>query len=82
MVYILLGKILEKMEGEPLDHIVKRLALDPLSMNESCYNQGAGTVCAATELDRVTGAYIDGVCAVSLLPRKTLSFAAVVRAGC
>lgn len=61
MGYILLGKILEKMEGEPLDLIVKRLVLDPLSMKESCYRPKAGTVCAATELDPVTGAYIDGV---------------------
>lgn len=61
MGYVLLGKILEKMEGEPLDRIVKRLVLDPLSMKESCYRPKAGTVCAATELDPVTGAYIDGV---------------------
>lgn len=61
MGYILLGKILEKIEGEPLDHIVKRLVLDPLSMKDSCYCPPPKRPCAATELDPVTGAYIRGV---------------------
>lgn len=61
MGYILLGRILEKIEGESLDRIVKRLVLDPLSMKDSCYKPKAGTACAATELDPATGAYIDGV---------------------
>ena len=61
MGYILLGKILEKIEGETLDRIVKRLVLDPLSMEDSCYCPAPERACAATELDPVTGAYIRGV---------------------
>lgn len=61
MGYILLGRILEKIEGEPLDRIVKRLVLDPLSMKESGYNPAPGTPCALTEFDPVMNAYLNGV---------------------
>lgn len=49
MGYILLGKILEQIEGEPLDKIVTRLVFVPLGMKNSMYNPPASRICAATE---------------------------------
>lgn len=49
MGYILLGKMLEKLEQEPLDHIVTRLVFEPLGMQNSFYNPPAERLCAATE---------------------------------
>lgn len=51
MGYILLGKILEKIENEPLDKIVSRIVLNPLGMNCSRYNPPSDAICAATERD-------------------------------
>lgn len=49
MGYILLGKIIEKIENEPLDKVVKRLVFDPLGMKNSFYNPPASYNFAATE---------------------------------
>lgn len=49
MGFILLGKILEQIEGEPLDAIVKREVFTPLGMETACYNPPVGTLCVATE---------------------------------
>ena len=51
MGYILLGKMLEKIENEPLDRIVSRLVFAPLGMHDSFYNPPADRICAATEGD-------------------------------
>lgn len=59
MGYILLGKILELIENEPLDCIVNRLVLAPLGMNNSGYCP-RNKPCAATERDAVTGEIICG----------------------
>lgn len=60
MGYILLGKILEKIENQPLDKIVTRLVFSPLGMKNSTYRPN-GKKCAATERDAVTGEIICGV---------------------
>ena len=49
MGFILLGKILEQIEGQPLDAIVRREVFLPLGMERACYNPPAGTLCVATE---------------------------------
>ncbi len=61
MGYILLGKILEKIEGKPLDKIVKERVFTPLGMENSFYNPPADAVCAATERDFDTGEIVCGV---------------------
>ena len=60
MGFILLGRILEKMENEPLDKIVKRLVFEPLGMKNSFYCPPAGYGCAATERDNESGEIICG----------------------
>lgn len=61
MGFILLAKILEKIEGEPLNAIVKRYVFDPLGMTHSTYCPAADAPCAATEMDPTTGKYITNV---------------------
>lgn len=61
MGYILLGKILEQIEGKPLDKIVKERVFTPLGMENSFYNPPADAVCAATERDSDTGEIVCGV---------------------
>lgn len=61
MGYILLGKILEKIEGKTLDKIVKERVFVPLGMENSFYNPPADAVCAATERDFDTGEIVCGV---------------------
>ena len=61
MGYILLGKILEKIEGKPLDEIVKERVFVPLGMNNSFYNPPSDSMCAATEKDIFTGEMVCGV---------------------
>ncbi len=51
MGYILLGKMIEEIEQQPLDCIVKRLVFEPLGMQNSFYNPPADRHCAATEGD-------------------------------
>ncbi|MBR2914372.1 MAG: beta-lactamase family protein [Clostridia bacterium] len=61
MGYILLGKILEKIEGKTLDKIVKERVFVPLGMENSFYNPPADAICAATERDIFTGEMVCGV---------------------
>lgn len=61
MGYILLGKILEKIEGKTLDKIVKERVFVPLGMENSFYNPPADAICAATEKDIFTGEMVCGV---------------------
>ncbi len=49
MGYILLGKILEQIEAEPLDAIVRRLVFAPLGMKNACYCPSAEKICVSTE---------------------------------
>ena len=49
MGYILLGKIMEKIQGEPLDAIVRRLVFDPLGMHSACYCPSGDKICVSTE---------------------------------
>ncbi len=60
MGYILLARILEKIENEPLDKIVNRLVFSPLGMDNTCYCP-KGKPCAATERDADTSEIICGV---------------------
>lgn len=61
MGFILLAKILEKIEGEPLSVLAKRYVFDPLGMTTATYCPAPDAVCAATELDPATNEYICGV---------------------
>ena len=60
MGYILLGRILEGIENQPLDKIVQKYVFDPLSMKNSFYNPPSDKPCAATEKSAVTGEIICG----------------------
>lgn len=59
MGYILLGKILEKIGGAPLDILAKQMVLGPLGMVHTCYNPTSGNV-ALTEYSAARGCYIQG----------------------
>ena len=60
MGYVLLGRILELTEGEPLAALTKRLVLQPLSMKDSGFCPDKARRFAATELDPETGRYVCG----------------------
>lgn len=51
MGFILLGKILEQIEGKTLDKIVAEKVFSPLGMENSFYNPPLSHPCAATEKD-------------------------------
>lgn len=59
MGYILLGKILEKIGGMPLDQLAKQYVFDPLGMHCTGYHPNGD--CAPTELDPETGILLQGV---------------------
>lgn len=59
MGYILLGKILEQIGGEPLDVLARRYVFDPLGMRHTGYRP-EGDI-APTELDPATGKLIQGI---------------------
>ena len=63
MGYILLGKILEKIGGKPLDVLAKELVFDPLGMTNTCYcpNDKGYTDIAVTEYSEKLGAYKKGI---------------------
>jgi len=54
MGYILLGKILEGLFGEPLDVLARRMVFQPLGMLNTAYLPKGGNI-AATECDTATG---------------------------
>ncbi len=54
MGYILLGFILEKVYGKPLDALARELVLAPLHMDRTGYRPAGGNI-AATEVDAATG---------------------------
>ena len=58
MGYILLGKILEKIGGTPLDELAQRYVFDPLGMKHTGYRP-EGDI-APTELDPATGRLLQG----------------------
>lgn len=60
MGYILFGKMIERIEGLPLDAIVQKYVFDPLGMKNSYYNPPSGKLCAATEKNAQTGEIICG----------------------
>ena len=59
MGYILLGKILEQIGGEPLDQLAEKYVFSPLKMTRTTYRP-TGDV-APTELDPATGKLLCGV---------------------
>ena len=59
MGYILLGKILEKTGGAPLDELAQRYVFDPLAMHHTGYRP-TGDI-APTETDPATGMPLRGV---------------------
>ncbi len=59
--FITLGKLLEKVYGERLDALAKRLVFEPLGMRDTGYNPAFSPNIAATEIDPATGAPIQGV---------------------
>lgn len=59
MGYILLGKILEKLGGLPLDQLAQKYVFGPLGMSHTGYHP-SGDI-APTELDPKTGAPLRGV---------------------
>lgn len=63
MGYILLGRILEKLSGKPLDALARSYVFDPLGMTRTCYNplERGETNIAATEFNAGLGGYIRGI---------------------
>ena len=59
MGYILLGKILEKLSGLPLDKLAASYVFDPLGMKSTGYHPVGD--CAPTELDPATGKCLQGI---------------------
>ncbi len=59
MGYILLGKILEQIGGEPLDQLAQKYVFQPLGMDHTGYHP-SGDI-APTERDPVTGNLLQGV---------------------
>lgn len=59
MGYILLGKILEKITGLPLDELAEKYVFFPLGMRNTGYHPAGN--CAPTELDPATGKCLQGV---------------------
>ena len=59
MGYILLGKILEKIGGAPLDQLAQKYVFGPLGMTHTGYHP-AGDI-APTEMDPATGTLLRGV---------------------
>ena len=59
MGYILLGKILEKISGLPLDELAEKYVFFPLGMRNTGYHPAGN--CAPTELDPATGKCLQGV---------------------
>lgn len=59
MGYILLGKILEKISGLPLDELAENYVFSPLGMRNTGYHPAGN--CAPTELDPATGKCLQGV---------------------
>lgn len=48
--YILLGEVIEKIYGKPLDIVAKEEVFIPLEMNSTCFNPVDKKVCAPTEV--------------------------------
>ncbi len=63
MGYILLGKILEKVGGKPLDVLADELVFKPLGMQNTCYRplDKGYTDIAATEYDKKLCVYKKGI---------------------
>ncbi len=59
MGYILLGKILEKIGGAPLDELAQSYVLTPLGMANTTYHP-TGDI-APTEMDSATGKLLQGI---------------------
>lgn len=59
MGYILLKTIIERVTGETLDSLAKRLVFDPLGMTSTCYNPKSDNV-VTTEKSPLYGEYIKG----------------------
>ena len=58
MGYILLGKILEKIGGMPLDQLAQKYVFEPLGMTHTGYHPAGD--CAPTEMDPETGKLLQG----------------------
>ena len=58
MGYILLGKILEKISGQPLDELAESYVFAPLGMKNTGYHPAGN--CAPTEFDPATGKCLQG----------------------
>ena len=59
MGFILLGKIVEQLGGDPLDVLAKRYVFDPLGMMRTTFCPPADTICVATEKKE---GYTDYIC--------------------
>ncbi len=59
MGYILLGKIMEKISGLPLDELAENYVFGPLGMKNTGYHPAGD--CAPTELDPATGKCLQGI---------------------
>ncbi len=60
MGYIILGKVLEKVLGEPLDVLAKEYVFNPLDMKTATYSPKSNNI-ASTEYSKEFGGYINGV---------------------
>ena len=55
LAYILLGELISKVYGKPLDEVAKEEVFEPLKMTSTCYNPTNKEECAPTELTEDRG---------------------------
>ncbi|MBQ7825857.1 MAG: beta-lactamase family protein, partial [Clostridia bacterium] len=60
MGYITLGKLLERLYGQPLDVLARERVFEPLGMHNTCYCPSGDNI-AATEVDKETGVAWQGI---------------------
>lgn len=60
MGYILLGKILEEIGGQPLDKLVEKYVFEPLSLVNTTYRPHGDNICC-TEWNEATNSFLCGV---------------------
>ncbi len=59
--YIVLGKLVERVSGEPLDLFARRRIFEPLGMHDTCFNPPERLVARCAPCDLRNGRWIKGV---------------------
>ncbi len=74
--FILLGEILERLTGKPLDQLARERIFAPLGMDETMFNPAKG--CArVSRLSKTTATFASGYCAAKFTTKTRGSWAAL-----